>query len=725
MLSAPWIRSPLAAGGTRVFVDGCVPAGSTMVRVSVNGIARPDQPATTESVLILTPPLSAGDRLTVQQGDGAGWSASSSELVVQAVPKPLTAPVFETRLYTTSRGALLTHLVPGATVTLLAAGAVIGQATSDTDSVVVPFSSPKVALPPNSVVAARMTYGGQTSMTVGSPLLVAPSPLSAPRTPAAPTLHPALECSRTIPISQSYPGATVTLDRAGQRVEYLMPAESTNLVVERINAGDVIGATQRFDIQEWNPSAAVTSTAQAQTPAAPSVNGSICPAKDSDLLVRGVGGATIHLRATGSGTDILTGMVDPATGECRLRVPAGLTSGATTMDVVQQLCSRVSAATNVPVLTGPPVLPGQPHFVTNLYGCGRIIAAAGLTANTEVTVMSQLLGPIGHAFATGPTGDISVSPLLVPGDVITIVGDTCSGPFGGQEHAQVQVRPAPSLKFGQETYWVGDTGVSVAGITPGSRIDLFVDDVLAGSADVAADRHDFVVPALAVGQNLLARQTECGGPSDLGARSGPVLAKGTLDLKIATTDRDSELVTTTGVPTLVLAAVTDAVMHTPIQVDVKIPGVAAPIPSNVPTSITVAASAGTGNLSCETADLTGYLPAIGTLPVLPPMKVVNTQPELVITGSALTLTFSDDASHAQHPVPSGLSGSLVGVGRRTGPVTATMAGTVTYHLANDPQPRTASTRSGDDTFTVGPSHSLMTVWVNHPESEPFVDFTTT
>ncbi|MET3805376.1 hypothetical protein ABIB25_002377 [Nakamurella sp. UYEF19] len=95
MLSAPWIRSPLAAGGTDVFIDGCVPSGATVIRLSVNGVARPDQSATGETVLVGTAPLHAGDRLSVVQGDAAGLSVASGELVVQAMWLPPTPPVFE------------------------------------------------------------------------------------------------------------------------------------------------------------------------------------------------------------------------------------------------------------------------------------------------------------------------------------------------------------------------------------------------------------------------------------------------------------------------------------------------------------------------------------------------------------------------------------------------------------------------------------------------------
>ncbi|MEP6981369.1 MAG: hypothetical protein ABJA16_11465, partial [Nakamurella sp.] len=369
--------------------------------------------------------------------------------------------------------------------------------------------------------------------------------------------------------------------------------------------------------------------------------------------------------------------------------------------------------------------PGPPQFTTSLHSCGRVIAVSGLTVDTTLVITSQQLGVIGSTLVTSPTQEVPVSPLLVEGDVISLRVHACSGDVDGQERAQVQPRPAPGLGFSQDPYFEADTQVLVKGITPGSRVDLFVDATLVGSADVATAVHLYPIPPLKVGDLLLAQQSECGGPADQVARSTPVQAVRQLELKVDTALSDAMFQATAGLTVLVQATVTDKATQSPVAVGVNIQGVAGSIPSNSPTSITVPLQAG-AVASCSIAPTPGYRCNSAPLVIAAPLKVINTQPNLVVESSSLVITFDDDSTHAQHRVPDLLQGPLLGVPRRKKPVRATLVGSVTYHLAISTLSHLTARTGSDTSFLVGPDDRKLTVWVNNPESPPSeVDFTTT
>ena len=727
MYSAPWIRPPLAQGCTRVVVDGCVPLPLNEVVLRIDGVPIPAYAVTSETMILPVPTLGAMAVLTVTQGPAGAQSGPSDPLTVLKVPDPLPPPEFETVVYNTTGGVLMTHLLPGSTVTLTTDDQTrIGSATADGASVVVPLDAPNSELSlPGRLHAVATRPGQAPSEAVSSTAMIAP-PTVAPKTLAPPVLGEALECARSVPVFNSYPGASVVLDPAGKRDTFVMPYGEGNLIVDRLVAGATVSAVQRFDVQEWNDSQPAGVTVVSKAPPPPTVTGAICPLRDTDVLVSGIGGALVHLRATGSPDDLLTRVVDLGSGVCRLRVPAALApTGTESMQVVQALCSRESTPATVPVLTAPPLIPGPPVFPFTLFACSRVVAVSGLVAGTTVSVVSDAIGVIGSVLATGPDAEIQVWPVLIAGDALTLVGQACSGSFGDPGKVEVKKRPSPSqLQFVPAELWDGGKAVGIAGITPGSRVDLYVGDVLAGWADVATANHTFAVPPLHTGQVLRVQQHDCQGPEDRVVTSDPVKAQVRLTLDVKNSDPARQV--TAGLATYITAKVTDADTGQEVAIDVQIgnqPPVT--IPSNQSAPITLAKS---GSVSCATVATPGHRSTTKSLTVHPLMPVAyqqippNSDPALVVnvTGSTLRATFADEPG-ASFEVTVGPPGVVKGAAARTGIVLMTLDGSVTYRPGTQAVTYEATT-SGNTTHQLPPDKRLVVLMQDTEQPPGTVDW---
>ncbi|MET3805377.1 hypothetical protein ABIB25_002378 [Nakamurella sp. UYEF19] len=269
------------------------------------------------------------------------------------------------------------------------------------------------------------------------------------------------------------------------------------------------------------------------------------------------------------------------------------------------------------------------------------------------------------------------------------------------------------------------------GITPGSRVDLFVGATMVGSADVATGTHLFAIPALKVGDLLMAQQSEYGGPADQAARSNPVQALRYLDLTVDTAQSDSKFYATKGLQVLVQATVTDAQTHQPVDVQVAIANIGKSIPSSHATTIEVPAHFAGTSASCSivaTRGLRGLDGNPGPTPeVRPPLKVVNTQSILVVDSSNLALTFPGSPStHYAIPDIGQVPGAvpLPGVPRRKQTVTATLTGSVDYRMKNSTLQKLPANADSTAIFPINFVDNTLTVWVNDPTAPlPHVDFT--
>ncbi|MGB8859466.1 MAG: hypothetical protein WCC60_09430, partial [Ilumatobacteraceae bacterium] len=659
MYSAPSIRRPIAERCTRVIVDGCVRDPGNRVRLEVDGV-RSELPADFETITFTVPPLAANAALRVFQGVGSPQESGASEIVaVQAVPDPLTPPVFETALFTKSRGASMTHVVPGAWVKVYQGGTAIGQALAETDRVIVPFTGAPNGFAAGSVLTAVIERDGKTSPPVTSQKLVDP-PVVAPLKTRPIIPGAALECATSIPVGDSFAGATVFLERGGKTYPYLVGGSGALLAVDKLNANETLVFTQSFGVTEWFRSEPVKATATASAPGQPAVTGTICPLRDSDIVVEGVGGARVYLRPAGkAGPNLLVGVIAGSTGNCVLRVPAALVpKGAASFDVVLDLCGRVSPPRKVDVQSAPSTVPGEPRFATRLYDCGRVVALTGLTPNTMVKLVSAKFGVIGSKLVTAADETIAVSPLLVFDDAISISGVACSGEFGGQDKQPVLHRPTDRpLKFPNGDPQAGAASVVVSEITEGSRVDVFIGSQLVASEDVATDQHTFHVPTINVGDVVSVQQHDCRGPEERVTRSAPAAKPKTLKATIDTTDEHSQFFVTVGVPTHVLATVTDADSGAPVNATVTVVGVSpASFPANVPVLIT-AKYDGTPAVSIAAA---GYPSVAPTIMVKPAVKLGASQtPPATGAGDTvnvetvkLTCKFADDAAGVLHPISS-------------------------------------------------------------------------
>src|SRR5438067_5697529 len=157
-----------------------------------------------------------------------------------------------------------------------------------------------------------------------------------------------------------------------------------------------------------------------------------------------------------------------------------------------------------PAFISPPVIP-QP-----LVECAASVHVTGLEPGAHVQLYSKQLGaPIGEVFAISKSHNISIAPALIVGDQITAVQSGCghtshSSPVELQRLGDL---PLPTI---QPLPTDGARAVSVRHVAPGARVDLYVNDLFAGSSVATSSNVAVPIveghPALQINQKVYARQ---------------------------------------------------------------------------------------------------------------------------------------------------------------------------------------------------------------------------
>ena len=444
--------------------------------------------------------LKHGAKVTaVQEVQGESSMPSPDPQIVQARPQHLGYPIYDPRqhLWVGCQCLLLVGMVPGAKVTVQSLGGIFTAQADDGTAIV-----DRKPLAKDEVMKAH-----QTACGIDGPInqSVLPEPLPAGFYSTR-LKQPLQACQSQITVQQAAEGGYVTIRRQSETLSGCFPIseglvnldiplqenEELNLQVQ-LPGENGYGDAGRFRVGPQPPE--------------PHIVGQLCTGTTT-VLVRGlVRGQRLSLLQNGTSL----GYCEAPGDTYQVPVPP-LTSGAH-LRIEYEFCG-VSNTTQrewivepAPAFISPPVIP-QP-----LVECAASVHVTGLEPGAHVQLYSKQLGaPIGEVFAISKSHNISIAPALIVGDQITAVQSGC----GHTSHSSpVEVQrlgdlPLPTI---QPLPTDGARAVSVRDVAPGARVDLYVNDLFAGSAVATSSNVAVPIveghPALQINQKVYARQQLC------------------------------------------------------------------------------------------------------------------------------------------------------------------------------------------------------------------------
>lgn len=504
-LLAPRVVAPLSECSSMVRVQGQV-TGSTVELFADGNPAGSGVATWADQLFALTPgvTLAPGAQVTAQQTLGADVSPQSPEpLAVQARPPVVGPVVYRSQLYICGECLWLGGMVPGATFELRVAGAVRGAGTAHTGEVHVGLTVPTA---PGEVFEAQQTACGAAGVPTPSPGPDGVGVVEGRTQLLAPVVVPPLrECQRAVAVGNLYEGSRVTLARTGGPGAAGCPiSKSTQFGVQPLVLGETVTARQEFAACRLvSPDSGPVVVQSAAPVPPPTVRGPLCSGATAVTLTDLIPGATVEILESGA----VLGTAEAYAVTSTFSLPP-LTAGAT-VTARQELCGIWSAESAGVLVDRRPTRLPAPVVVGPLYVCGSVVRVRNLKPGVKVSVISTLLGaPIGEQVVFATEADIEVAPLLIEGDDIFAVQTGC----GSSRSRPEPVLPLPELQPPEIQRPLNDclTAVTVAGVVPGARVDVYVNSLWRGSADAAATTVVVPVsPRLRAGDRVKARQRIC------------------------------------------------------------------------------------------------------------------------------------------------------------------------------------------------------------------------
>ncbi|MBM3734254.1 MAG: DUF1929 domain-containing protein [Acidobacteria bacterium] len=503
-LLPPRVVGPLSECSGRVRVQGQLTGSTVKVFAGANVVAQ-GVASWSDQTFALTTPLAPGDMVTATQTVGVETSINSPEAVeVQAKPPAVGPVAFVSNLNECGECVYLEGLVPGAKVEVRnGAGPVLGSGESY-DGVARVGLSPQLTGGMN--VRAQQNACGMAGVDTAGP----PVEGTRERKLNAPTVQsPLRECQRTVTVSDVVHGATVTLMRSGgPNLQACFDLGSLYFTVNPpLALGETVTAQQAFPKCGPKSPDATPVVVQDNTPVPPAnVKPPLCKGSTTVTVTGLIQGARVRIRE--NGVDI--GEAEsPVDGEYGFLVPP-LGAGSV-ISAIQELCGEWSGPGTAVTVDPAPVSLPKPKVADPLFECSAVVRVLNLMPGTRVYVYSAMLnGPIGEKQVFAAEEDVSVAPLLIKGDKIHAIQKGCG--LVSSKSASVEVKAAEELRppTVASPLYSCDTVVRVVDVTPGARVDVYVNGVFRGTEKTGTTTA--LVPisgSLQVGDQVTARQRLC------------------------------------------------------------------------------------------------------------------------------------------------------------------------------------------------------------------------
>lgn len=505
-LLPPRVIGPLSECSTGVRVLGQLTNATVTVFADGAQVAQ-GVASWADQVFPLAAALSANQQVTATQTIGMETSIVSPESVeVQAKP-PTIGPVgFLSHLNQCAECVWLEGLVPGAKVELRDGGAVLGSGESYDGNARFHLATPLAS--GMDIKAQQEACGDSGPVTDGPPVDELAEKFESLPTPIVePPLH---ECERRVTISNVVHGATVTLLRsAGPNLQACFDLDRLWMGVNPPWAlGETISARQELGGRCRLGSADAAPVLVADNTPVPSlhVQPPLC-ADNTTVIVSGlVMGARVQILEDGVSMGEAESPVD---GTFDFLVPP-VTAGRT-ITAMQELCGEWSSSGGGVLVDAAPSSLPTPKTQDPLFACGAAVRVSNLHVGGRVYVYSTLLdAPIGERTATTSEVDVPVAPLLIEDDEIYAIQRGCG--LVSSKSNVVKVRPHERL--GPPTVapplYSCDQAVRVTDVTPGARVDVYVNGIFRGTAASGDDTISVGISGeLQVGDSVTALQRLC------------------------------------------------------------------------------------------------------------------------------------------------------------------------------------------------------------------------
>ncbi len=457
----------------------------------------------------------SGERSAVPSGDVG--------MVVAAVPAILGPVNVVSHLYECGRFVCVDGACPGADVTILAGGKVLGTGKAHEGRARFKLT---VGIPSGSTVVAHQSA---SKLPAGPDVSRAADPLPGAGPLPPPLITPVPRgCESAVYITGVFDGATVTVARpAGSESVGADRDQGYFLLSSPLHEGDQLTVRQDVDALCKRPSKkSAPVTVGPLEPLNPPVIISPLCAGATTVRVTGVRpGATVHLAAN-QDTFHGTAAADETTVECN---PPPLTTDPVT--ATQELCG-VTSAPAAAVTVDPHEAGVVPADVLEpLFSCAGSVCVIGAHPAAMVQVFSRTSAGdsaiSGQVLALNTNVVVAVAPLLVDGAEVFVREWACSDHGVDGPHRPVKPHPWPGPVKVQGPIFNGDVAVGVRGANvaiPGSVMEVFAvrptgTPEFLGSAGCDALHSITIVAlhrALSLGEHIVARQRLCGQISAVG-----------------------------------------------------------------------------------------------------------------------------------------------------------------------------------------------------------------
>jgi PKD repeat protein len=507
--------------------------------------------------VVLTP----GDKITALQFDSNEESAPSSPpIVVQKKPTTVGQPVFNGPVYRCGRCLQVEGAAPGALVQVSVLGNLRGQAQAPTGTARLHLSQATNAA--EILEAVQGVCGGPpgAKASAGTPLEPTPS-----KSLPTPVLKTPMACEETIRVSGVLVGAQVTIEReAGPSQVVCFDKPALYVIMNSpLKDGETITAWQELPACELTSKKAQAKVGPLVLPR-PMIWGHLCVGSDSVWISNLVPGA--QLLITLDSQELGWAQV-PDTTQFAFPLPPmpqPSPNHVWELNAKQRLCGKDSewapnSATVFPASAAVPSAFSSPP----LFACAGAVGVLADPLALYLRLESEMLGaPI----AEGQAGPLTTSqtpfltvlypqPLLMEGDLITLVTTSCDGSetqVGPEKVVNAKRLSPPTLEAKQFT---GQQSVKVKVAKPGAWVEVQVNGQWAGGAWLAQDHGQVSVSPLSLQTNdtIRARQRLCGAFSALSKPvtvvPKPPVAKflaqpvsGTAPLTVSFTDQSSGVI---------------------------------------------------------------------------------------------------------------------------------------------------------------------------------------
>lgn len=526
-LLPPRVIGPLSECSQKVRVEGQVAGADIEVRMDGSTVVASGPSPGPGVTLTVTSPLKPGSKITALQRLGSDTSDQSPEPVtVQAKPNEIGMVGFRSNIIECGECLWIEGAVPGADVSIEQDSVHVGTRNSYDGNARIRLSEP--IKPGSKLVAQQEACSTRGQETLAPPAESATGKREEGTVLPAPIVESPLQaCRSRVTVSNVIHGATVVLKRSvGPDIQACFDLSSLWMGLNPpLAEGETLFANQQLKAcAQFSPDSDAVVVGPLEPIPIPHIVEPLCAEGTTVPIDNLVFGSHIEITVAPGGHGDAPGVGGPvysgsAPNDGRFDFPIPPLPAHAIVYVRQELCGRWSDySEEVKVHKAPDKL-NQPKIPGPLFECAAVVHVENLHPGTRVYVWSrQLEAPIGEQHVYSDEADVPVAPLLIAEDEIFAIAIGCG--LESERSNSVSVRKLDRLEPPEVVapVYACPAPVKVKDVVPGARVDIYINDIWAGTA--LAGESEVEVPVqvgeIQVGDVVKARQRFCNRVTALG-----------------------------------------------------------------------------------------------------------------------------------------------------------------------------------------------------------------